>query len=294
MGAVAFYFFFAFNWIITLLPLRVLYLFSDVIFLIIYYFPSYRREVVFSNLKNSFPEKNEDELRRIERKFYRHLADMFVEVLKITHMSKEQLKKRFKLNNIQLLERLYDQKRDIVAILGHYNNWEWLTILSANTSYKTVSIYKPLKNKRFNDLINKYRSKFGMVLTPMSSIVREIINDRKNNINTLTAFLSDQIPAKTDIKYWTRFLNQDTGVYTGAEKIACKYDMAVLFFHIEKVKRGYYHLNIELLFEHTSDLPEHMVTDTHVRRLEEIIQMNPEYWIWSHRRWKHKRPADYV
>jgi KDO2-lipid IV(A) lauroyltransferase len=294
MGKLAYYLFYGVNWVITLLPLKVLYLFSDLLFVILYYFPSYRRKVVQANLRNSFPEKTEEELRYIGKKFYRHLADMFIETLKVTHMSEKELKKHFRLKNPELLERLHKEKRDIIAVLGHYNNWEWLNIFSAQTNYKTISIYKPLHNKYFDSFVNSLRSKFGMVLTPMSSIIRQIINDRKENINTISAFLSDQIPIRDEIRHWTNFLNQDTPVYLGAEKIASKYDMALVFFNIQKVKRGYYELNVELLFEHTAGLPEYVVTDTHVKRLEDIIKQNPEYWIWSHKRWKHKRPAENV
>jgi KDO2-lipid IV(A) lauroyltransferase len=126
----------------------------------------------------------------------------------------------------------------------------------------------------------------------MSLIIREIINNRKNNIKTLSVFLTDQTPAKGEIKYWTTFLNQDTPVYLGVEKVASKYDMAIVYFHIQNIKRGYYNLNIELLFDHTEGLPEYLITETHVRRLEEIIIEKPEYWLWSHRRWKHKRPVE--
>ena len=130
-----------------------------------------------------------------------------------------------------------------------------------------------------------------MVLTPMSNIIREIINDRKNNIRTISAFISDQSPVVSDITYWTTFLNQDTPVYTGAGKIAMKYDMAVLLFNIQKTRRGFYEINAELLFDHTAGLTEFQITETHVRRLEEIIKEKPEYWLWTHRRWKHKRPV---
>jgi KDO2-lipid IV(A) lauroyltransferase len=291
MRAVLFYIFFVINWIVTLLPLSVLYLFSNLTFLILYYFPSYRREVVATNLKRSFPEKDRKELKIIERNFYKHLADLFIETLKLTHMSKAELKKRCTITNADILNRLLEEKRDVIGVLGHYNNWEWLSILPQYTNFKTVSIYKPLQNRYFNKLINDNRSKFGITLTPMSLIIREIIIDRKNGVNTLSAFIADQIPPKGDIKYWTTFLNQDTPVYLGAEKVASKYDMAVVFFHIQKIKRGYYNLNIELLFDHTAGLPEHFITETHVKRLEEIIKEKPEYWIWSHRRWKHKKPV---
>jgi Kdo2-lipid IVA lauroyltransferase/acyltransferase len=289
MKAIGFYIFFLTNWIITLLPLRVLYLFSDFIFLFIYYFPGYRRKIVRTNLKKSFPEKTEQEIAEIEKCYYRHLADLFVEIFKLTHMSRRQLKKRFFIENPELLDRLRKERRDIVAICGHYNNWEWMTAIPLYTDYKCISIFKPLKNKYFEWFINGLRTKHGMVLAPMSNIIREIITDRNAGINTFSAFIADQIPAKGDINYWTRFLNQETAVYLGAEKIAAKYDMAVIFFNNQKIKRGYYRIKAELLFEHTAGLPDHCITEAHVRRLEEIISDKPQYWIWSHRRWKHKR-----
>jgi Kdo2-lipid IVA lauroyltransferase/acyltransferase len=292
MGAVTYYIFYGINWIITLLPLPLLYLISDLLYLVLYYFPSYRRKVVALNLKNSFPEKTDDELKLIEKKFYRHLSDLIIETLKLTHMSIKEQKKRFTYSNLAIIDRLREEKRDVIAVLGHYNNWEWPTLLPYYLNYKTVIIFKPLQNKYFNKFINNQRSKFGIKLTPTSQVIREIVNYRKDNINTVSVFISDQIPAKGDIKYWTTFLNQDTAVFTGAGKIAAKYDMAIVFFHIQKTKRGYYNLDIELLHDHTAGLSEIEITETHVRRLEEIIREKPEFWIWSHRRWKHKKPVE--
>lgn len=289
MKAVGFYLFYITNWIITLLPFRVLYLFSDFLYLLLFYFPGYRRSIVHTNLKNSFPAKTDKEIKVIEKNFYKHLADLFIETLKLTHISARQLKRRFIIENPELLSRLKSEGRDLIAVCGHYNNWEWMTALPFYTNYKCVSIYKPLKSKHFDGFINKLRNEYGMVLTPMSNIIREIIKDRNAGINTLSAFIADQTPAKGDINYWTQFLNQETAVYLGAEKIATKYNMAVVFFNNQKIRRGYYNLKVELLFEQTSGLAEHQITERHVRRLEEIIIENPEYWIWSHRRWKHKR-----
>jgi len=294
MDAIGYYIFYGINWILSLLPLRILYIISDFIYLLLYYFPSYRRKVVENNLKNSFPEKTVEELKSIEKKFYKHLADLLIETFKLLHMSKIEQRKRFTYSNLGIIDKLREEKRDIIAVLGHYNNWEWPTLLPDYLKYKIVIIYKPLQNKYFNRFINNQRSKYGIVLTPTSQIIREIINFRNNSINTVSVFLSDQIPARGDIRYWTTFLNQDTAVFTGAGKIASKYDMAIVFFHIQKVKRGYYNLDIELLLEHTAGLPENIITETHVRRLEEIIREKPEYWIWSHRRWKHKKPVENV
>lgn len=289
MDALGYYLFYCFNWLVTLLPLPVLYVFSDIVFLLFYYFPGYRRDVVSANLRNSFPEKSPAELKSIEKKFYHHLCDIFIETFKITHLSDKEIMRRYRVRNPEEFERLYALNKDIVAVLGHYNNWEWLLTLPAWTRYNTVSIYKPLQNKYFDRHMIKIRSRSGMVVTPMSHIVREIITYRKAGRRSLYAFITDQIPPKGDIKYWTTFLNQDTAVYLGAEKIASKYDMAVVFFNISKIKRGCYELTLETLFDNTADLPEHQITEAHVKKLEEVIRANPQYWMWSHRRWKHKR-----
>jgi Kdo2-lipid IVA lauroyltransferase/acyltransferase len=289
MEAVGYYIFLVFNWIITLLPLSVLYIFSDLLYFIFYHFPGYRKNVVSSNLRNAFPYKTDSERGEIERKFYRHLADLFIETLKLKHMSKKELSRRCVYENPELLDRIKRDGKDTVAVLGHYNNWEFLSLLPQFVDYTCLTIYKPLKNQYFDNFLKKSRSKFGMILAPMSMIVREILERRKNKERTVTYFLSDQTPAKGDIHYWTTFLNQDTPVYLGAEKIALKYNMAVVFINMRKVKRGCYKVKFDLLFDSTAGLRENQVTEAHVKHLEEIIKENPEYWIWSHRRWKHKR-----
>ncbi len=289
MSAISYYLFYAANWVMTLLPLRVLYIFSDFIYLIFCYVARYRKNVIRTNLKNAFPEKSEEEIMAINKKFYRHLSDLFIETLKLTHMSSRQLKRRFIVENPELLDNLKAQGRDIVAITGHYNNWEWMAGIPLYTDYKCISIYKPLKNKYFNGFINILRGKHGMNLTPMSLIIREFIKNKNEGINTLSAFIADQIPARGDINYWTNFLNQETAVYLGAEKIAVKYNMAVVFFNLQKPKRGHYRLKMELLTDDPRSLKEYVITEMHVKRLDEIIKEKPEFWIWSHRRWKHKR-----
>ncbi|MFZ0282189.1 MAG: lysophospholipid acyltransferase family protein [Bacteroidales bacterium] len=287
MGTIGFYIFYGINWIITLLPLKVLYVFSDLLFILLYYFPSYRRKIVADNLKNSFPEKSDKERFLIEKEFYRHLADLFIETLKLTHLSKKELTKRITFSNPSLLEYLYNSGRDIALVHSHYNNWEWLECLPLYTKYKVITIYKPLRSKLFNNFLNGLRSRHGMGLSPMTHIVREIVENRRRNVQALYGFVADQTPAKPDIRYRTTFMNQDTPVFLGIEKLAVKYDMAVVFLYVQKIKRGYYRFSVELLFEQTRGLPEHLVTDTHVKRLEELIREKPEYWIWTHRRWKY-------
>lgn len=289
MNAIVFYIFYAINWVITLLPLSILYVISDFLFLILYYFPSYRRSTVAMNLKNAFPEKSDEERKIIEKKFYKHLADIFIETLKMTHLSRKEMKKRFRFTNPEVIDKLKAEGRDIAAICAHYNNWEWMSALPLFTDIKCTTIYKPLHNRFFDKFINDLRRKKGFFLTPMSNIVREIISDKKRGVNALYAFISDQTPANVDVQFWTTFLNQDTPVFVGVEKIAAKYDMAVVYFDCQKTRRGYYTFTAELLFDHPKGLPENTVTEAHVRKLEGIINKQPEYWVWSHKRWKHKR-----
>jgi GT2 family glycosyltransferase/lauroyl/myristoyl acyltransferase len=236
----------------------------------VYYFPGYRKKVVKENLKNSFPEKSKKELLDIERKFYRHFADFLIEMLALNHLSLKQLQKRCTFSNLEILDKLFAEKRDVVVIVAHYNNWEWYNFATHVFKHQPIMIYKPLQDKRFNDYINKIRSRYGVMLSPMSNIIRDIIDLRNKKITFAAHFIADQTPAPADIRYWTNFLNQDTPVYTGAEKIASKYDMAMVFLHIQKKSRGHYNLNVELLFEHTAGLPEHIITDTHVKHLEDI------------------------
>ncbi len=289
MGAVAYYLFYGVNWIVTLLPLQILYIFSDLLFLFFYYFPGYRRQVVKTNLKNAFPEKTEKELITIEKKYYHHLGDLFIETLKLTHMSKAQIMKRIWLTDPDFLNRLFSENRDVALVVGHYGNWEWTNCLPLWTKHKIAAIYKPLQEKHFDKFMIRIRSTFGAVAVPMTKVIRDIIENRKNNIRTLYGFVTDQTPSKEEIRYWVNFLNQDTPVFLGVEKISTKYNMAVIFFNIQKVKRGYYKVIPELLFEHTDGLSDHLITQTHVKKLEEIIIERPEYWLWSHRRWKYKR-----
>jgi KDO2-lipid IV(A) lauroyltransferase len=289
MGAIGFYLFYGINWIITLLPFRILFIFSDLIFPIMYYFPGYRRKVVATNLKNSFPEKSDKELKAIEKKFYHHLCDVVIETLKLTHLSNRQQMKRMHLTNPELLDRFYEEGRDVIMVLGHYGNWEWLNILPKYTRLRNVPIYKPLQNKHFDRFMLDLRAKNDCDPTAMSNVIREIIKNRKINRRALYGFMTDQTPPKGEIRFWTNFLNQDTPVYMGAEKIALKYDMAIVFINIQKINRGYYNFTAELLFEKTDGIHEQIITEAHVKRLEEIIREKPEFWLWSHRRWKHKR-----
>ena len=293
MWRAGYYIFYGINRIITLLPLGILYVFSDILFLFLYYYPSYRRQIVAENLTRSFPEKSAEEIRQIEKAFYRHLSDLFIEVLKLPGMSKKELLRRVKLTNPELIKHFYESGKDIALVYSHYNNWEWLTtVFPLFTGYKCVGAYKPVRNKIVNKFLNDQRTRYKADPAPMQMVLRRIIENRKKGIRAMYGFISDQTPARTLIEYYTDFLNQETPVFLGLEKIATKYDMAVLFMDIRKIKRGFYEITLDVLFENTKGLPKYLITDTHVKRLEKTIMEKPEYWIWTHRRWKYKKEAE--
>jgi len=290
MKRAGFYIFFLFAYIITLLPFRVLYLLSDVIYILIYHLIGYRREVVEKNLKNAFPDKSPEELNMIGKGFYRHLCDLIVETLKIMQMSPAAISRRFDTGTLSQFDYLYREGRDIVALCGHYNNWEWFSAIQISASFQIITIYKPLKNRYFDRFILNLRTKYGTIATPMQNILRELVRCRKENIRTISGFLADQTPPPDENAYWTTFLNQETGFFRGAEKIAVKYDMPVIFVYPVKTGRGYYKLEAKVISEHPKDEAPDYITSRYSEILEELIRSKPEYWLWSHRRWKHKRP----
>lgn len=280
---------YVFLWTITWLPLGALFLFGDLFYLLAYRVIGYRKDIVRSNLKNSFPEKSEDEIVKIEKRFYRHLGDSFIEWFYPMHRSARQLKPRYVFKNPELLNGLHEKGISVAGVLGHYGNWEWLSLLPTEVKHKVWAIHKPLKNPYFNQLINGLRSKYGVHMISTKDSYRKLKMEKDNGEVTMTYFLADQSPQESKIKYRTSFLGQETPVFLGAEQIAKKLDMAVVFFDIRKVRRGHYEIEFKLLSENPKSEENHAITDFHVRVLEDRIKEEPEWWLWSHRRWKHKR-----
>jgi len=238
------------------------------------------------NLKNSFPEKNKAELKILAKKFYRHFIDILFENLKMIHFSPGQLARRIKLKNPEVLEDLYRKNKSVIAVFGHYNNWEWILGINPMIPHHTLAIYKPLNNKFFDKYIIRLRSRFGVELVPMRNTLRTMLDYSKNGTLTLTGFLADQSPVWEETQYWTNFLNQQTPVYLGIEKMAKKTDQAVIYFYEKKISRGRYEVEVIKLFDNTKETSAHEITDKHLQLLEEIITAQPEYWLWTHRRWK--------
>lgn len=288
MQAFLFYLFYGFTWLISKLPRRCIYILSDFVFVIMYHLVGYRKKVVWKNLKNSFPEKTDKELKTIERKFYRHLSDVMLETVVLLHSKPKRALKYCKFNNLELFEHYLQKNQSVVFVSGHYGNWELYALMGNYLHHDVVGIYKPLSNPRYDKIMKEMRSRLGGIPAPMNDTLRVLIEHKRSGEPMALGLVVDQTPAKKDIHYWTTFLNQPTAVFLGTEKLSQKFNLPVIFSIMTKVKRGHYEVDFELLTETPNDFAPYELTDLHVKRLEQHIMEAPQYWLWSHKRWKIK------
>ena len=275
----------------ALLPLRVLYALSDFLFLLVYHLARYRRKLVWENLKNAFPNKSDRERKKVEREFYRHLCDYFVETIKTLRLSEEEVRKRMKFENPEIINRLTKHGNSCLLCLGHYANWEWVPSIGLHMPPGVVPglIYKQLHSDAFDRLFLKIRSRFNSVTIEKRRTYRTLIRARDEGTSALVGFLSDQRPPKHVTEYWTTFLNQDTLMETGMERIAHSFGLPVVYLDMKKVKRGHYVGRFFVITPDASQEPQFMVTERYTRRLEETVKEDPAYYLWTHNRWKFKK-----
>lgn len=294
MKKVLFYLCFTFIWLFSLLPLSVLYVFSDCSFFIIYYIIRYRRGVVRENLSNSFPEKSIRDIIKIEKQFYHSFCDIFIEALKLLHISEEEIAKRMKIVNNELVNKLMDNGQNVFVLLGHYGNWEWNASLALliDKKYVIAQIYHPLRDPLWDKFFDNLRSRFGAINIPMKKTFREIISHKRQGKIMAIGFISDQSPKKEGLDFWTTFLNQDTAFLTGAERIAKQTNSALVYSDVRKIKRGYYESTLVLMTDRPNEMPDYEITEMYARMMEKTIQRDPAYWLWTHKRWKHKHEVN--
>lgn len=273
--------------LIAYLPFPVLYVISDFLYFLIYYVIGYRKKVARENIKNSFSDYNDFQRKKIEKDFYHHLCDTILETTKLISFSNSEIKKRIKLKNSERYFELIKEGRKISIVLGHYYNWEWLVAaVSVYSPIKIFGIYKPLTNKSFDKMFYDMRSRQGMQPLPMQTAMRTLIKNSNEQFGVV--IIADQTPSNIETSYWANFLKQPTPIFLGTEKISEHFDTAVVFVNVEKIKRGYIEIEFVTLAESTKNLKEFEVTELHTRYLEQKIKEKPEFWLWSHRRWKHK------
>jgi Kdo2-lipid IVA lauroyltransferase/acyltransferase len=281
--------FYIFIWLVAWLPLRVLYVFSDFFYLIIYYIVGYRKKIARKNIEKSFPEKSKKELRRIERRFFRYFCDLFVETFYEMHMSEKEVLRRMDLGDIDLILEQYAKGKSIMLMSAHYGNWEWASAfaLKLPKDMQIYNIYKRLNNKKFDNFMLEIRSKFKGQSVEIHNLLRTMVNLRKEGRISVFGMISDQSPWVGNINHWNTFLNQDTPVITGTEQLAKKFDYPVFYIHIHRVKRGYYKFEYIPVSLEPTLTSEFEISNKYMEILEKKIQAAPEYWLWTHNRWKH-------
>ena len=276
-------------WVTSMLPFRLLYVVSDGLYFILYRLVGYRKKTVSENLKLVFPEKSEAERKRIEKKFYHHLCDIILEAIKSMNIRKEDMKERFKFTNIEIIKDFEKRNKSISLMCAHYGSWEWIFILQEYTSHKTFAIYKRLNNKYFDRMIRKIRARYDSYLITTKETASVLTENKKKGLLTINGFAADQSPKKNKAYHWSKFMGIDVPVHTGAEMLSKKLDLSVVFFSVKRVKRGFYETTFKTLTEAPNNFEDYKITDQFIALVENQIYEAPEYYLWTHKRWKHRK-----
>lgn len=280
----------AFLILISYLPFWVIYGISDFLYLLIRYVIKYRKKVILKNLTFAFPEKTENEIKTIVGKFYHHFCDLSLETIKMYRLNKKQIKKRIQFKGLDIFEKYYQQGKSIIVLGMHHNNWEWCCAVQKHIQHQALLVYNPIRgNQAFEKYLTKSREQWGGICVPVHKSARTVFKFSKQGKPTGLWLGADQTPQPTS-QFWTVFLNREAPFFSGPEKIAKKTNQPVLFHRIKKLKRGVYEHEFIPLFEHPQKVNETDILLGYVSKMEEIILEDPEYYLWSHRRWKHKRP----
>lgn len=275
--------------IISKLPFPVFYKVSDIIFFIVFYIARYRRKTVRENLRLVFPEKPETEIKRIERLSMKHMVDMFLEMIKSITISEKELKKRFRLMNIDELRKIQSLDKSILMACGHYASYEWMTALQLyGIDYEGFGVYKKVKNPYFDKLARDIRGRYDGILIPTTEATKTISRNEKKGIRGLYAMIADQSPKLDKAKNWTEFMGVKAPIFVGTEILSRRLDMAVIYLQVEKVKRGHYEATFKTISTDPRNEEEFYITKTYTRMLEAQIRAKPEFYLWTHKRWKHR------
>ncbi len=285
-----------FIWLVSSLPFKLLYFVSDILYFLIYRIFGYRKKVVKTNLRLVFPDKSEKEISKITSKFYHHLCDMIMESLKTLTISEEEMKARYRFTNSEIFLDLEKKNKSVIVMCAHYGSWEWIFILQKYVNHKGFAVYKKLGNKYFDKLVKKIRAKYDTHLITTKETFEVLEKSKKAGELSLSGFVSDQSPKYWKALHWNSFMGITVPMHTGAEFLAKKLDMAVVFFSVKRIKRGFYETTFETLAENPNEFENYEITDMFFKKVEKQIKEAPEYYLWTHKRWKHrdKVPKEYL
>lgn len=273
---------------ISILPWRIFYFFSTCIYLLVYYILRYRRKTVTENLKLAFPEKSDKEIKHIRKLFYKHMCDMFLEMTKSLTISREELIKRYKVVNLEEFHECERKNKNIITLMGHYGSFEWSNAVDLVSINPCVGIYKPIENKYFDRLAHRIRGRFNSRLIASNKVARQIIKDKQDGTICSYGMISDQSPRLMNGKYWTDFMGTKVPIFLGGEFLAQRLDLIVLYLHVEKVKRGHYEVRFIPITENSNTEDKYFVIKKYLQLLESQIREKPQYYLWTHKRWKHR------
>lgn len=276
-------------WIISILPFRIFYLFSDFVCFLVYNIIGYRKKVVRENIALALPHLSKKEQLVVEKKFYKHLCDLFLEMIKTISISQEEIEKRYTFTNIEVYKELEKKNKSVALLCAHYASYEWAISMNYHLNFIGYGIYKKLANPYFDKLVKDIRSKFKAVLITTKETIPTIHHNYKENILSIYGFASDQSPKLNATRHWASFMGHVVPVHTGAEMLAKRFDMNVIFLKTKKVKRGYYEATFEILSEDAKSVPNYEITDQFLKLVEQQILEAPEFYLWTHKRWKHKK-----
>lgn len=279
-----------FLWLVSLLPFKLLYAFSDVLYFWIYIVFGYRKKVVQENLRLVFPDKPDAEINSITTKFYHHFCDMIVEAIKSLTISEKEMKAHFKFTNVELLNDIEKMNRSTILMCAHYGSWEWIFILNRYIDKNTTgyAVYKRLGNPYFDRLVKRIRAKYNSHLITTKEAIMTLIRAKVEGNLTISGFVSDQTAKPHTALHWGKFMGYTVPMHTGAEMLAKRLDMAVVFFRVKRLKRGYYETTFETITLKPNTFENYEITDLFFRLVEKQIAEAPEYYLWTHKRWKHK------
>ena len=288
MQLLAYILIYPFLWLVSILPFRLLYAFSDVLYLLIYHVFGYRTKTVKENLNLVFPDKSEEEKERITKGFYHHLCDMVLESIKSMTISDSDMKKRFVFTNVEEIHKLEKINKSIVLMCGHYGSWEWIFVLQEYVNHKGYAVYKRLANKYFDRLAKRIRAKYNSDLITTKETIPTLTKTKERGELTINGFVSDQSPLVNKAYHWNEFMGIKVPIHTGAEMLAKKLDMAVVFFGVKRIKRGYYETTFKTICINPNEYKNYEITDIFNKLVEAQINEAPEYYLWTHKRWKHR------
>lgn len=295
MQLLAFVMIYPFLWLISILPHRLFYTFSDLCFFFVYHIFGYRRKVVQENLHLVFPEKSKESIHFIEKKFYHHLCDTFLEMVKSMNLSKEQVRKKYQVENIELVRKI-EKDQSIIILCAHYANWEWNVSINNYVDSKGYAVYQKINNSYFDAFVRKVRAKWNTTLITQKQTVKTVLENHRSQTRAAYGMVSDQSPQVHRAQYWTEFMGIKVPIFNGGEVLARKTGLAVLFLKVSKIKRGHYKAELIPISLDSKATQENEITDTFLRLTEQQIRERPEHYLWTHKRWKHrdKKPAPFA